>query len=78
MTALSVPGMALAAEDEATRITVVLADGSTEEREAAYASLESTVRAAASRKLLGPFPGRPHALPARPNLADGTALPTIP
>ena len=41
-------------------------------------ALESTVRGAASRKLLGPFPGRPHALPARPNLADGTALPTIP
>ena len=38
--------MALAAEDEAARITVVLADGSTEEREAAYASLESTVCAA--------------------------------
>ena len=38
----------MAAEDEATRITVVLADGSTEEREAAYASLESTVRAAES------------------------------
>ena len=38
----------MAAEDEAARITVVLADGSTEEREAAYASLESTVRAAES------------------------------